>query len=220
MTLSRLETELYVDMVAFNRHAELLPDVLAVGCYQLDEDSATRNGSLLICDVGSDGQISPTPRLSWELPGVLHAAWLDEHTMAMALADGRLHMGGFEGLEPGGQVSVSVDHAVRVVDDDGTLALWVDLGRDADDASGSRAVCSCSDGSLALVDCHACTRVQSWAAHELEAWVAVFAVGGGTVYSGADDAIMRCWDPRNDPSQGPVWSTARYDTLACSQICV
>ncbi len=196
--LGTLDTELYVDVVAFNRHAH--PHVLAVGCYQLDEASGTRNGSLLICNVDRDGVISK-PRMSCDLPGVLHAAWVTERTMALALADGHVRMVGLEGL---GGSAVTVEHiGIRVVED-GALALWVDVGRD-DDAD---AVCSCSDGSVAVVDYNVGGVKQSWHAHDLEAWVAVFD-NEGMVYSGADDALMRCWDVRNDPSQGPVWTTAR-----------
>lgn len=204
MPLGVLNTHLTTDVVAFCPHAEHA-DILAVGCYELDEAQGTRRGSLHLYDVTDNGSIVPRCSLaSSNLPGVLHADWAPDRptTIALALADGTLCTASMS------ETAITCDSTVPVAPS--SLALWVDP---ADPTGAHRLLTSAADGSLALVQAreHGLHLLHTWHAHDLEVWMAVFggALAPQLAFSGSDDGRLRCWDLRSDPHNGAVWSTPR-----------
>ena len=132
---------------------ESLEHLLAVGTYELDESSQTRNGLLYLYElVSSSLQDSNSSSSSWHLqqlqtqflPGVFDMKWhcnAPAHAIA-ACADGNLHL--FKVNHTAGSHSLQSVQQTEVAPD--AMALSLDVS-----ASGDKVITSSSAGMLCTV---------------------------------------------------------------------
>ena len=82
-------------------------------------------------------------------------------------------------------------------------------------------VTSDSLGKVSIIDGgRASFRVlQSWRAHDFEAWIVCFGSESHTVFSGGDDCRLCVWDTRALDG-GPLTANREYDTHTIERDCV
>jgi len=192
-----------------------------IGCYQLNEDDATRSGELRLYSIpktATDIKFGDATQIIDTDSGVLDGKWQsssneDRHYFATANASGSISI--YALLRHSDD---DIEHSLRMsligsseIDESNGLALSLAW----DDNSSSQIVSSYSGGTVALhtIDYrseHKCTIEESmrWKAHTMfgcpaEVWTCCFASNKvynshpNVVLSGGDDCKMKVWDIRN-----------------------
>ena len=206
--LSSTSTPLNADAVAFCPY-EGWEHYLACGCYELvpQESPPRRIGRLALMDAsGRAGVDALTELCASESTGVLDCSWLPARVscdgprlLALATSECTAQLHGISGGGSGGQMSLS-DEGCMACEDAGDACMslawspWdgVPAPRLALTSTAGRLYVGelCVDGGLRLLT--------SWQGHDLEAWSVAFgAHDAHTLYSGADDAMLKRWDLRS-----------------------
>ncbi|KAL3927450.1 MAG: hypothetical protein SGPRY_002817 [Prymnesium sp.] len=208
VSLSSVRTDFTADAVAFCPY-EGYRHLLACGCYQLmnDESPPRRTGQLLLFDATHAD--SPRELQCFDGPGVLDCQWLpvsaaSPNLLVTASAEGGAH---FYRLESGESPQPKL-HDVGLLECEG--AGWcIGLACSLPTAGASRIALGGTSGTVHV--CAVATEGErlerSWQAHELECWAVGWAAhpeAAMTLFSGADDAMLKSWDLRCDPTQGAV----------------
>ena len=208
-TLASLGTPLNADVVAFCPY-EGHEQLLACGCYELTTDadpstvSGGRIGRLTLLSTAADALVEIQ---AIEGTGVLDCAWLPPrpggpHVLALATAAGTAHLyslgadaaavaGSADGNGRGAEL---VDAGIMACEDAGVCMslAWSDtpFTRLAlSSTAGKVYVGVLAEGGLRLLT--------AWQAHELEGWAVAFGFHDEhTLYSGADDGLLKRWDLR------------------------
>lgn len=194
---------------------------LIIGCYQLNEDDATRSGELRLYSIPqrtTDIKFGNVTQIIHTESGVLDGKWQsvpDQHMnyFATANASGSISIYGLHSSESDANLNLSLMSSSEIEESNG-LALAIAW----DDSSSSRMVSSYSGGTVALHtidyrsdDNNACNIHESmrWKAHTMfgcpaEVWTCCFASNKvynshpNVVMSGGDDCKMKVWDIRNN----------------------
>lgn len=205
VSLSSVRTDFTADAVAFCPY-EGYRHLLACGCYQLmnDESPPRRTGQLLLFDATHAD--SPRELQCFDGPGVLDCQWLpvsaaSPNLLVTASAEGGAH---FYRLESGESPQPKL-HDVGLLECEG--AGWcIGLACSLPTAGASRIALGGTSGTVHV--CAVATEGErlerSWQAHELECWAVGWAAhpeAAMTLFSGADDAMLKSWDLRCDPAQ-------------------
>jgi diphthamide biosynthesis protein 7 len=194
---------------------------LIIGCYQLNEEDATRSGELRlysIPQISTDIKFGNVTQIIHTDSGVLDGKWQnipDRHMnyFATANASGSISIYGLHSEEnASNSLNLSLMNSSEIEESNGlALALaW-------DDSNSSQIVSSYSGGTIALhtidyrSDESACNIRESmrWNAHSMfgcpaEVWTCCFASNKeynshpNVVMSGGDDCKMKVWDIRNN----------------------
>ena len=202
-TLASLGTPLNADVVAFCPY-EGHEQLLACGCYELTTDadpstvSGGRIGRLTLLSTAADALVETQ---AIEGTGVLDCAWLPPrpggpHVLALATAAGTAHLYslGADAAAVNGRGAELVDAGIMACEDAGVCMslAWSDtpFTRLAlSSTAGKVYVGVLAEGGLRLLT--------AWQAHELEGWAVAFGFHDEhTLYSGADDGLLKRWDLR------------------------
>ena len=217
-----LTLELHADVADWNPNSGL-ERLLAVGTYELDEETRQRHGKLYTYELDLQYDIketaesmSTTQNMSTssaslrlvhtadKLPGIFdlqfipsspsNAANTSSVLVALALADGSVRI---MDAWSGGEVARCGE---TDVDDTQAMALFVDA---LVSPASTRLTTSYSDGTIHVLDATPDGRLvqtHCWEAHSLEAWMATWSRApcrrGNIIFSGGDDAIFQAWDIR------------------------
>lgn len=216
--------------------------VLAVGTYQLNQETKIRDGRLYLYNLCSDGA-SPSPALhlqqstTLDMPGIFDLRWdtsSQSPILAAALADGSVRLFQHQALEENMTTdgsSLQGDRAAPPINLVPTasspplqdsMAVSVDfynaLSTDttSNQPSDRCLAGSFSCGSLQLFQLtpSALISLQRWQGHDLEAWAAAGDLWNPSViYSGGDDCAFKAWDTRQECSEsGAVWVNRKTHT--------
>ena len=208
-TLASLGTPLNADVVAFCPY-EGHEQLLACGCYELTTDadpstvSGGRIGRLTLLSTAADALVETQ---AIEGTGVLDCAWLPPrpggpHVLALATAAGTAHLYSLGAdaaavtgsADANGRGAELVDAGIMACEDAGVCMslAWSDtpFTRLAlSSTAGKVYVGVLAEGGLRLLT--------AWQAHELEGWAVAFGFHDEhTLYSGADDGLLKRWDLR------------------------
>ncbi|KAL7748500.1 hypothetical protein RI367_006195 [Sorochytrium milnesiophthora] len=217
-TWQTIDTEYSADSAEFCPLAGL-QDVLAVGTYQLREaEQQSRVGRLYLYQLqGVGGEPSLVEMQRIECDAILDMKWShqlhnDRALLGIAKSTGHISFH---------HLSVADRHMQDLcrfdLDDPATLVLSLDWRnrRGGDPAC----VVSNSDGTVALLDVSSdnggsVKQVQSWTAHDAEAWITAFDYWDTwRVYSGGDDMRLKAWDVRTDCTSAALVSKAYDDRI-------
>ena len=211
--------ELHADVADWNPNSGF-QRLLAVGTYELDEETRSRHGKLYTyeVDLGLDTYDGDSPTSTRNaslrlvhtvdnLPGIFDLQFiptgssavstpscaLSSTMVALALSDGTVRI----------VDACCGDEAARSVAEEAgapAMALFVDTLVSPDLTS---LAVSYSDGCIHVLNATPDGRLvetRSWEAHSLEAWMATWSRSpsrrGNVIYSGGDDAIFQAWDLR------------------------
>ena len=199
--VQKWDTLLYADCVEFCPFEPFL-SLAVCGTYQLCEsETAHRVGRLSLHSIDADN-IDLTPIQLLDGPGILDVKWcrkrVGDNIICLAAANAAGHVLLYA-LDAESTASLK-QHHVQSIGDDGRLALscdWFD---------GDKICVSDSKGNVSCLSvassnqCASSLPLESWKAHEYEAWVASFDRHGDgqLIYSGGDDSCFRLWDLREN----------------------
>ncbi|KAF7724764.1 Diphthine methyltransferase [Apophysomyces ossiformis] len=182
----------------FRDHAQYL----ACGTYQLTDETKDnariRKGKLYLFQVEPETSAPLVQKQVVETPAILDMKWshaLIRGQQVLGVADS---VGGLSlyALQHDDHLLHRVEH-IQVSEPD-ILCLSLDWSGRVDQTK--TVVTSHSNGDLSLVqatDAGQWTVLDSWQAHELEAWIAAFDYHDTrTIFSGADDGFLKRWDTR------------------------
>ena len=209
-------TPLNADTVAFCPYSGW-EELLACGCYELvaDADPPQRIGHLALLSATAEGGLAEVNWRPQHGPvtdtGILDCAWLPTATaaatgrrllaVATAACDARLYnvQWGSESSSNEGEESsktAALDEACAPMpcDDAGDACMGLDWSLDL---SQPRLALSGTSGRAYLGELTATglRQLATWQAHDLEGWAVAFdRHDGNTLYTGADDAILKRWE--------------------------
>ncbi|KAI8097486.1 WD40-repeat-containing domain protein [Halteromyces radiatus] len=203
---------------------------LACGTYQLtdekdQQESRIRKGKLYLFDVsciensGNEGtDLSLIQKQMIETPAILDMKWchsLIDNDQVLGVADsiGGLTLYALQTSEDNVTNFVQKQH-IQVTEDHSNLCLSLDWStRRFPESTSTQCIVSHSNGDLSLVSNNNSEWqvMESWHAHDLEAWIAAFDYWDPhRIYSGADDMIFKGWDTRMGV-ETPIFSNRRHE---------
>ena len=176
---------------------------VAVGSYKLDESSQKRLGQILLFSVDRAKSKSSLNRVYTRtgIPGVFELKWNDSEgqpLLGCAAADGRFYTFPLD-EEPRGLGTEAIFQTSAHESEAYCLSCdWSPWAA----SSQQDVVVSRSDGRIAILDLATSTLRTEWLAHSYpyldrpaEVWYAAYSKWKpNVVYSGADDALLKCWD--------------------------
>ena len=215
-------TPLNADTVAFCPYSGW-EDLLACGCYELvaDADPPQRIGHLTLLSATAEGRLAEVAWRPQHGPmtdtGILDCAWLPTATaaatgrrllaVATAACDARLYhvqWGSESSSDESESSSVSESKTGTLVEacapmpcaDAGDACMGLDWSLDV---TQPRLALSGTSGRAYVGELTGTglRQLVAWQAHDLEGWAAAFdSNDANTLYTGADDAILKRWDLR------------------------
>ena len=222
---SSLATPRNADAVAFCPY-DGLELTLACGCYELDDkvQPVRRHGHLALYSIDPDGSgLSQAGDASFDV-GILDCAWLpasaaaSHGTRLLAAAtsecDARLYP-----LQAG-EPLLGEPCATMACEDAGDACMALDWSAD-----GGRLAVSSTSGKIYVGQLEGGSDLSltaTWQAHDLEGWAVAFdPKDANTLYTGADDAILKRWDLRAAAEGGePVALASNRRSHSAGVCCV
>ncbi|KAJ1663320.1 hypothetical protein IW140_005098 [Coemansia sp. RSA 1813] len=208
-----------------------------VGTYQLLESTdskassknAQRIGRIYVCDSAEDTRGSSmriVERQRIETSAIFDVKWsynkvANRELVGVACASGALSIYNTNSSDADSEY---LSHLCTAQDTDDlentTMCCSLDWSNRVVAENKPQIVTSQSDGSVRLLE-FAESRLETqnrWQAHDLEAWIAAFDYWNtSVVYTGGDDARLKAWDMRMDPTGGlPVLNSRRHEAGVCS----
>ena len=210
-TLDSFDTEYSADSVEWCP-ANAFQDIFVCGTYQLtkkDEQTSDRStsskrlGRIYAFRVADDGHLMLLQKL--EVPAVLdmkwaHVAYRDKILLGVVNSLGCLQIYQLKSNDQKESLELLIEK--RITDGDETLALSLDwcTGRwTRENESNPKIVVSDSKGFVSLLEINESelSKVDSWPAHEFEAWIAAFDCWDtNVIYTGGDDCKFYRFDTR------------------------
>ncbi|XP_076240103.1 diphthine methyltransferase isoform X2 [Calliopsis andreniformis] len=208
-TLDSFDTEFSADSVEWCP-ANSFKDIFVCGTYQLlKEDEQTykskyskRLGRIYMFRVVDNGCLALLQNL--EVPAVLDMKWahiMYEDKILLGVVNSLGYLQIYQLQNDAQKETLELLTEKKVMDDDEVLALSLDwcTGRWVHDESNPKIVVSDSKGFVSLFEINKTelNQINSWPAHEFEAWIAAFNYWDtNVIYTGGDDCKFQRFDTR------------------------
>ncbi|CAK9802285.1 Diphthine methyltransferase [Anthophora plagiata] len=210
-TLDTFDTEFSADSVEWCP-INSFKNIFVCGTYQLIKDeqltpnsslSSKRLGRIYMFQVVENGRLKLLQKL--DVPAVLDIKWahvICQNKILLGVVNSLGYLQIYHLRDNNGQKNLELLIQERVADEDEILALSLDwcTGRlMTNNALSSKIVVSDSRGFISLFELNdnVLNQINSWNAHEFEAWIAAFDYWNtNVIYSGGDDCKFQCFDVR------------------------
>ena len=186
--------------------------ITAVGTYQLDQDTGSRHGQIILVTLSSSAQFSSNIGVETSC-GVLDMKWSGHETPVLAVAESSGHLSLYRVTS---ELRLSLVTRVQVVESGLSLALeWSDDHRTV--------IVSDSGGHVTLfrlVNDAALEQVTRIHGHGFEAWTVCLSKHDSNIfYSGGDDCKLNCYDIRVSESSAVRSNKSSHSMGVTSMIC-
>uniref|UniRef100_A0A6B2L9R2 methylated diphthine methylhydrolase n=1 Tax=Arcella intermedia TaxID=1963864 RepID=A0A6B2L9R2_9EUKA len=182
---------------------------LAVGCYQLNEESKEREGFVFLYNFNNLKQF--VLRQSLRIPGIFDMKWKDQY-LGIASSTGSVDI-----YELQKDVTLKNITSFNQPDAQNCFTLSVSWNSNSEIAAsystGRVSVLSFNEGSNEL-----CTVWENDHSHSLESWIVSFLKSNpNIIISGADDCSLKLWDIRTNNLK-PIASNSKSYTMGVTTI--
>ncbi|XP_012152025.1 diphthine methyltransferase isoform X2 [Megachile rotundata] len=203
-TLDNFDTEFSADSVEWCP-IDPFKDIFVCGTYQLMKDaelksnesvSSKRLGRIYMFQVKTSGSLTLLQQL--EVPAVLDMKWSHVKCQAKILLGVVNSLGYLQIYELNDKKSLQLLTEEKVANENEVLALSLDWCTDSNE-SISKIVVSDSKGCISLFQINGSklSKINSWPAHEFEAWITCFDYWDtNVIYTGGDDCKFQRFDTR------------------------
>ena len=212
-TLAAEATALNADVVACCPY-ESCEHLIALGCYELIAAEERRIGRLALLSTRGDALSSALCAVDGT--GVLDCAWLPPrpdgaHLLALATSEGTAQLYSLA-TDDGAATAELVEVGSMACEGAGDACMSLAWS----DAPSSRLALTSTTGMVSVGELESASGsggalrlLSAWQAHDLEGWAVAFGHHDEhTLYTGADDAMLKRWDLRSAADGEPPAATA------------
>ncbi|KAJ1970353.1 Diphthamide biosynthesis, partial [Dimargaris verticillata] len=239
-SLAHLDTVYTADAVEFYPLSDSHRNRLVCATYYLlpnNSDSPTttdepstakhqsRTGQLIVVDVDHEDENYTLNEVErHDTAGIFDIKWshqpiADQGVLAQANADGTVILHATQAKDDPSPSKWLRPLAKHQTSADGVFYLSLDWSNRVQPEAEPRLITSRNDGMVELLQLsneHGLESRETWLGHDFEAWIGAFDYWNtSVVYTGGDDAKLKCWDMRQGTSQ-PSLISKRHLMGVCS----